>query len=107
MIRTQTTVQITFRTPPRTNVPRSSTIHRRCLENVPRSTAQKMAEDFAAYQAERSRADRQKTYTYQPAGDESASDDEAFIALDFGEIVALHADGEEVSSTTKNGQALA
>ncbi|MFB6231685.1 MAG: hypothetical protein ABEL04_11070 [Salinibacter sp.] len=66
-----------------------------------------MAEDFAAYQAGRSGADRQKMYTYQPAGNESASDDEALVALDFGEIVALHADGEEVSGTTKNGQALA
>lgn len=83
------TVNITFESPARTSRPRSSSRHRRDLEGVPESTAQQMARDFTAYQHEPSACDEKKLYKYRPSGQKEPSDDEVFVALDFGEIVAL------------------
>lgn len=104
MIQTPTTtVQITFHTPSRANISRSSHLHERCLEGVPETVAQQMTEDFAAYQAERAGAERQKTYTYQHIKGEAATDDETFVALDFGEVVTIKAVEEAKNTETVKG----
>lgn len=83
------TVNITFQSPARTNLPRPSARHRRDLEGVPPSTARQMSQDFSTYQREPSAVDEKKLYEYQPTGKQGMSDDEVFVALDFGEIVTL------------------
>lgn len=82
-------VLITFRTPPRAGQPHSFSLHERCLEGVPQLTARQMTRDFAEYQAERSGAERQKVYRYQQGTGEERSPEEALVAIDFGEVVAL------------------
>ena len=59
---------------------------------VAQSTAQQMAQDFTAYQHEPSANDEKKLYKYRPSGQREPSGDEVFVALDFGEIVALEVD---------------
>lgn len=56
------------------------------------STALQMAQDFAAYQHKPSATEEKKFYKYEPPGRRKASDDEVFVALDFGEIVTLEVD---------------
>jgi len=82
------TVNIVFRSPARTTLPRTSSHHRRNLEGVPPATAQEMAADFAAYQHRPSAQEEKKLYEYQPHQD-NAPGEEVFVALDFEEIVDL------------------
>lgn len=48
-----------------------------------------MARDFTAYQHEPSATDEKRLYKYRPLGGRETSRSEVFVALDFGEIVAL------------------
>lgn len=96
-----TTVQITFQPPSRAGLPRSSSVHERCLEAVPAPTAEQMVQDFAAYRAAPSTAEQKKLYTYPQ------DDDEAFVALDFGEVVALQTRGKTVGPAEETEPALA
>lgn len=93
--RSVTTVQITYRTPSRKNLSRSSFHHERQLESVPEPTARQMIRDFSAYQATRGGAKRHEVYTYQQIGLDGAADDEVVVALDFREIAALQTFEEE------------
>lgn len=86
------TVNIIFQSPARTALSRDSSRHKRDLEGVPQSTARQMARDFTTYQREPSTSNEKKLYTYRPSGKKKTSDDEVFVALDFGEIVALEVD---------------
>lgn len=89
-----TTVQITFQTPSHGGPARPS-FHERSLEGVPASTAQQMARDFETYKVRPSAAERQKLYTFRQVKEEGTAGDEAVIALDFGEVVALRPADEE------------
>lgn len=96
------TVNITFQPPTRTNLSRCSSPHRRNLKGVPQSTAQQMAQDFTAYQHKPSANDEKKLYKYRPSGQREPSGDEVFVALDFGEIVALEVDRRRKVSTRES-----
>ncbi len=101
------TVNITYETPTRANPSRSSSRHHRDLEGVPKSTAQQMARDFAAYQHEPSATNEKKLYKYRPPGQGGASESEVSVALDFGEIVALEVDRQRESPVQTRGLSLA
>lgn len=75
-------VSITFQSP-HEGSHRSSGLHERHLEVVPKSKANRMAEDFATYQE--GETSRRKLYRYD------AGDGERLLALDFEEVVALMA----------------
>jgi hypothetical protein len=70
---------------------------------VPASTAQQMARDFTAYQHEPSAIEEKKLYKYRPSGQRGASEDEVFVALDFGEIVALEVDRQQRMPVREGG----
>ncbi|GEM_PF-2319417 len=99
------TVNIVFKSPARANRSRTSIRHKRNLEGVPVSTAQQMVSDFTAYQHQPSTRDEKKLYEYQPRTG-NASEDEVFVALDFGEIVALEVDRETRALSHAGGRAL-
>jgi len=78
------TVSITFQSPqsPYEGGQGTSTLHERRLDDVPKSKAVRMAEDFTAYEAEET-GERRKLYRY------GEDDRERLVALDFEEVVAV------------------
>lgn len=105
------TVQITYQAPPRAKRSRPSSRHERQLEDVPKPTAQQMIDDFAAYQASRSRVNQHEAYTYQRSEPGETAGGEVMVALDFGEIVvlqvdeALQAENEESTARAQTARA--
>lgn len=91
------TVNITFRSPARVSRPSPSSHHRRDLEGVPASTAQRMAQDFRAYQHAPSTVDEKQLYEYRPVGEDRPFDDTRLIALDFDEIVTLEVQSQDIA----------
>jgi len=81
-------VKITFRTPPRNHEPDGASIHERTLEAVPRSEAEKMAEDFVQYRNATNGIKESELYRYHKNGQE------ILVALDFKEVIALTALGD-------------
>ena len=80
---THMTVSITFQSPQSSlEGGQPSTLNERELDAVPKSKAEKIAEDFTAYRTEQT-DDRRKLYRY---GDDES---ERLIALDFEEVVAV------------------
>lgn len=77
------TVSITFQSPRLESDQTPSSVHERHLRDVPKSKAERMAEDFAAYQSLPAESTRRKLYRYQDRGNER------LVALDFEEVVAV------------------
>ena len=63
------TVSITFQSPAHENMQTGTSLHERRLDAVPKSKAERMAEDFTSYQSE-GNGDRRKLYRYEHGGDE-------------------------------------
>lgn len=78
------TVSITFQSPqsPYEGGQGESTLHERSLDDVPKSKAVRMAEDFTAYRSQEA-VNRRKLYRY------GREEQERLVALDFEEIVAV------------------
>lgn len=88
---THMTVSITFQSPHSAlESGQPSTLHERQLDAVPKSQAEKIAEDFTAYRTDQTDK-RRRLYRY---GDDES---ERLIALDFEEVVAVVA--SETDST--------
>lgn len=99
------TITITFRPPPRkqcsssTGV-QSSSVHKRHLESIPKRVAQRVGKDFVRYRLRRKyvpSAKQRKIYRFEHGGDEVQ------IALDFGEVIALHISGDDEAPTDASG----
>lgn len=82
-------VKITFRTPARQHEPAEAAIHERTLEAVPRVKAERMAEDFVQYRNASNGTKESELYRYDKNGEE------VLVALDFKEVIALTASGNE------------
>lgn len=82
-------VKITFRTPPREHGRDGASIHERTIEAVPHAEAERMAEDFVKYRNATNGSKESALYRYHKNGEE------VLIALDFKEVIALTASGDE------------
>jgi hypothetical protein len=82
-------VKITFRTPSRRHEQGGASIHERTLEAVPRTEAEQMAEDFVQFRNATNGTKESELYRYDKDGQE------VLVALNFKEVVALTASGDE------------
>lgn len=81
------TVQISFQPPRRRDRPEGSSPHKRRLDDVPKSTAEKIHRDFRAYESNPTESEQYKLYEFKTADEMAQS--EVSVALDFGEVVEL------------------
>lgn len=88
------TVSITFQSPYYESDESPPTVHERELYAVPKAKAEAMVDDFIQYQEQQENGSttskrQRKMYRYTKDGEE------LLIALDFDEVIAMVATGEE------------